>query len=110
MQEPRELIVSLDNVTLEMLNALKMNDFKKLEKLYEVRGRLFDELKNKLKENAHFPEAELSKFQNDSQLLQNEMKLAMKKTKEKIEEISKNVELIRGYSVSKKDFHINERR
>ncbi len=110
MQKPAELIVSLDNVTLEMLNALKINDFKKLEELYEVRSRLFGEFKKKLKENVHFPEAELSKFQNDSRLLQNEMKLAMEKTKGKIEEISKNMELIRGYSVSKKDFHINERR
>jgi len=110
LEAARELVVSLDDVTLKMLNALKMNDFKKLEELYEVREKLFDEFKNKLKENAHFPEAELSKFQSDSLLLENAMKKAMERTKEKIEEISKNMELIRGYSVSKNDFHINERR
>jgi hypothetical protein len=110
VKDSREMLESLDDVTLKMLDAVKSQNIEKLKEFFELRDKLFEEFKENVKNNVTFPEAELSKFKKDNERLVKAMKEVMGKTKEKIEEISKNIELIRGYAVSKNKFHINERR
>ncbi|WP_036224722.1 hypothetical protein [Mesoaciditoga lauensis] len=111
MKEAREMLESLDGVTLKMLDAVQSQNLQKLKELYKTRNVLFDEFKKAAEdENISLPEAELSKFAKDNERLMDAMKDLMKKTKGKIEEISKNIELIQGYATSKNNFHINERR
>ena len=110
MKDSREMLESLDDVTLKMLDAVKSQNIGKLKELFELRSRLFEEFKESVENNVTFPEAELSRFKKDNERLVKAMNEVMEKTKEKIEEISKNIELIRGYAVSKNNFHINERR
>ncbi len=110
MQKNREILESLDEITLKMLNAVQSQNFDKLNQLYETRNELFGKFKKLIQSGTSLPEAELSKLSRDTERLSVAMRNLSEKVKLKIEEISKNIELIQGYAVSKNDFHINERR
>ncbi len=107
MAKITEIVESIDELTLEMIEAAKMGDIPKIKSLSNIRQKQIDLLKNS---KDHIPEAMLSKLIFDSKTFDKIFKECMKKTRDKIEEISKNIEYISKYSTRSEFSHINERR
>ncbi len=102
-----EIVESIDETTLEMIEAVKTENILELKKLFELRKKQIKILKT-LSEK--IPEAALSKLSSDSQTLDKLFEKLMKKTKGKVEEISRNIENIQKYATVRESSHINERR
>lgn len=102
-----EIVESIDELTLEMIEAAKTGNISKIKSLSDIRQKQLDLLKNS---KERIPEAMLSKLVSDSKTFDKIFKERMKKTRNKIEEISKNIEYINKYSTRSENSHINERR
>lgn len=102
-----EVVQSIDETTIEMIEAVKTENIQKLKKLFELREKQIEILKTL---NEKIPEATFSKLSLDSQTLDRLFKELLRKTRDKVEEISRNIESIQKYAVVKENPHINERR
>lgn len=102
-----EVVQSIDETTIEMIEAVKTENIQKLKKLFELREKQIEILKTL---SGKIPEAAFSKLSLDSQTLDQLFKKLMRKTKGKVEEISRNIENIQKYAVVRESSHINERR
>ena len=107
MPKINEILESVDELTLEMIEAAKIGNISKIKSLSDIRQKQLDLLKNF---EGHIPKAMLSKLMRDSQNFDKVFKECMEKTLNKIEEISKNIEYISKYSLKTENSRINERR
>ncbi len=105
--EPQELLDTLDALTLKMIEAVRTEKFEELETLYKRRRALMEKLPEF---NGQFSEAALSKLAHDSKQLRESMKMSMKRIKEKVEEISQNLEFLKKYGMKDENSQIDERR
>ncbi len=102
-----EVVESIDETTVEMIEAVKTENIRRLKELSELREKQIELLKTL---NGKIPEASFSKLSLDSKIFDQLFKELMGKTKNKVEEISRNIENIQKYASVRESSHINERR
>ncbi len=107
MSTAAEIVEIIDELTVEMIDAIKMGEISRLKILLELRG---DKIGMLAKAGGEIPEASTSKLLNDSKLFETLFREQMKKTSEKIEKISENIRSIQNYSAKGRGSQINERR
>lgn len=107
MATAAEIVEIIDELTLEMIDSVKMGEISKLKALSELRGAKIELLS---KTEGSVPEASMSKLLNDAKLFDRIFEEQMRKTSEKIEKISENMRSIQNYSARSGNSQINERR
>uniref|UniRef100_A0A7V3RDQ7 Flagellar protein FliT n=1 Tax=Mesoaciditoga lauensis TaxID=1495039 RepID=A0A7V3RDQ7_9BACT len=107
MSTVEEIVEIIDEITIEMTEEIKNGRIDKIQFLMDRRQNQIDMLKVA---DGKASDGNISKLLNDLRIFDDLFKEKMKEIEKKIDELSMNIEALRGYSFTDNSHTFDERR